>query len=260
MREIMTWSAAQYAKFEDERTRPARDLLGALEVEQVATAVDLGCGPGNSTELLKARFPNAALTAIDKSVEMIDAARGRLPSVDFRVGDISEWDEAGPFDLVFANASLQWVPDHASLLPRLLLKISPGGSLAMQVPDNLDEPAHKAMREIASQGPWSSKLSSALVVREPRHGADWYYNLFSNHPVKLSIWRTTYFHRLTGGAVDIVEWFRGTGLRPFLDPLDPAERVSFTERFREMVDEAYPALADDSVLLPFPRLFLIARR
>jgi trans-aconitate 2-methyltransferase len=134
----MSWSAAQYTKFEAERNRPIHDLLAQLPNADVARAADLGCGPGNSTELLQRRFPEAAVTGIDSSPDMIAAARARLPGIRFALGDIAGWDGAGgPFDVVLANAALQWVPDHAALLPALLSRLGPGGSLAVQIPDNL---------------------------------------------------------------------------------------------------------------------------
>ncbi|WP_150644736.1 methyltransferase domain-containing protein, partial [Pseudomonas fluorescens] len=148
----MSWSAKQYVAFEDERTRPARDLLAAVPTVQAHSVIDIGCGPGNSTELLAARFPNAVVRGLDSSPDMIEAARKRLPNVQFDTVAIERWDEPGPFDVILANAVLQWVPDHSTLLPSLVARLAPGGSLAIQMPDNLDQPAHRLMRETAAQG------------------------------------------------------------------------------------------------------------
>ncbi|UFN50837.1 trans-aconitate 2-methyltransferase [Roseomonas sp. OT10] len=256
----MTWSATQYTRFEDERTRPVRDLLAQLPQRPVAAAIDLGCGPGNSTELLRARFPGAAVSGLDSSADMLAAARQRLPEVAFVLGDIAAWDGPERYDVILANASLQWVPDHAALLPALVRRLAPGGQLAVQMPDNLDEPAHRLMREVAAEGPWAARLAAATAARAPRRGAGWYVATLRGLGTRVDAWITTYHHPLAGGAAAVVEWFKGSGLRPFLDPLDAAERSEFLRRYEAGVARAYPALEDGTVLLPFPRLFFVATR
>jgi trans-aconitate 2-methyltransferase len=253
----MSWSAKQYVAFEDERTRPVRDLLSALPQIQARKVIDLGCGPGNSTELLAARFPSAVVSGIDSSADMIAAAARRLPLVQFAIGDIETWDDPGPFDVILANAVLHWVPDHSTLLPALIAKLAQGGCLAIQMPDNLDVPAHRLMREIAENGPWAPRLVEASKSRTPIASADGYYKLLRSLCIRVDVWRTTYYHALSGGAAAVVEWFKGSGLRPFLDPLDAASRAAYLERYTAAVAEAYPALPDGSVLLPFPRLFIV---
>ncbi len=255
----MDWSAAQYTKFEAERTRPVRDLLAQVRTATPTHAADLGCGPGNSTEILQARFPEAVVTGIDSSSDMIAAARKRLPGIGFAVADIATWQPAMPMDLILANASLQWVSGHEVLLPGLVAKLAPGGSLAVQMPDNLDEPAHRLMREIAAEGPWSDRLAGAAEARAARRSAEWYYGVLREHVGALDIWRTTYHHPLAGAAA-VTEWFKGTGLRPFLDRLGPGEGPAFLARYQTAIAEAYPALPDGTVLLPFPRLFFVASR
>ena len=252
------WHAKQYVLFEDERTRPVRDLLAAVPPTQVKTAVDIGCGPGNSTEALAARLPGAAVSGMDSSPDMIAAARKRLPQFEFEVSDISTWDAPGPFDLILANAVLQWVPDHERLFPSLVQKLAPGGSLAVQMPDNLDEPAHRLLREIAADGPWAHQLKG--VERTMRYGAGWYYGLLEPLCARVDVWRTVYHHPLAGGADAVVEWFKGSALRPFLAELDDAGQAAFLQRYRDAIATAYPALADGTVLLPFPRLFIVATR
>jgi len=276
----VTWSAKQYLAFEDERTRPVRDLLGALPAVDARVAVDIGCGPGNSTELLAVRFPGAAISGLDSSADMIAQARKRLPRIPFDVVDIEGWIRLdavrgagpgvcgagpaaralGPVDVILANAVLQWVPDHAALFPALAARLAPDGILAVQMPDNLDEPAQRLMRVLAADGPWSHKLAAAARTRVPIEGADWYYKLLRSSCAKVDVWRTTYYHPLAGGENAIVEWFKGSGLRPFLEPLDPAERAAYLTRYAAAVRSAYPALADGTVLLPFPRLFIVAVR
>jgi trans-aconitate 2-methyltransferase len=254
----MSWSAAQYTLFEAERTRPVRDLLAAVPTREVRRAVDLGCGPGNSTEALAGRFPEARITGLDTSPEMLEAARRRLPGIGFELADIATWDAAGPFDLILANASLHWVPDHAALFPRLAAKLAPGGSLAVQMPDNFEEPSHRLMREVAAMGPWADRLAG--VGLRARESAAWYYERLRPLCASVDVWRTTYRHPLAGGAAAIVEWVKGTGLRPFLAPLGEAERGEFLERYEAALAAAYPALADGTVLLAFPRLFVVATR
>lgn len=261
----MTWSAQQYRLFEDERTRPVRDLLAAVPSIEARTAVDIGCGPGNSTEVLAARFPRATVIGFDSSADMIAAARKRLPALRFEVLDLRRWLElprasspAGSIDLMLANAVLQWVPDHNALFPSLVAKLAPGGCLAVQVPDNLDEPAQALMREIAGEDPWRLKLAAADRARVPIESAEWYYRLLRTHCGRVEVWRTTYYHPLAG-AGEIVEWFKGTGLRPFLDPLDPHERKEYLARYGERLARLYPS-EEGAVLLPFPRLFMVAVR
>jgi trans-aconitate 2-methyltransferase len=256
----LSWSAKQYVEFEDERTRPVRDLLSALPPIEAGSVVDLGCGPGNSTEVLALRYPKAEVSGIDSSPDMITAARRRLPRVDFEVAAVQDWSGTGPYDVILANALLQWVPDHAALLPALIKKLAPGGGLAVQMPDNLDGPAHRLMRDIALEGPWAAKLAEATEKRTPIASADWYYELLRPLCAKVDLWRTTYYHSLAGGAPAIVEWFKGSGLRPFIDPLTDAERSAYLKCYTASIAAAYPALADGSVLLPFPRMFITAIR
>ncbi|MBV9758562.1 MAG: methyltransferase domain-containing protein, partial [Alphaproteobacteria bacterium] len=163
----MSWSPEQYLAFEDERTRAVRDLVHAIPPTDAPRAVDLGCGPGNSTEVLAARFPHAEITGVDSSPEMIAAARRRLPHLQFALVGIQAWDAPGPFGVILANAVLQWVPDHERLLPRLADKLAPGGSLTVQMPDNLDQPSHRLMREVAAEGPWAARLANAAATRTP---------------------------------------------------------------------------------------------
>lgn len=263
----VTWSPRQYVQFEDERNRPVRDLLAALPAIDARAVIDIGCGPGNSTELLAARFTGAAVSGFDSSGDMIAAARRRLPGVRFDLADVERWayeSESGgaaggaPFDVILANAVLHWIPDHARLFPALAAKLAPGGALAVQMPDNLGEPAHRLMREIAADGPWAAKLTAAAAARPPLPTADRYDEILSEAGCRVDIWRTTYYHALSGGAEAVVEWFKGSGLRPFIAALRDEEREEFLIRYRSAVARAYPAKSDGGVLLPFPRLFIIA--
>ena len=195
---------------------------------------------------------------------MVEAARKRLPGHSFEVRDLRHWVASpdpgqAPLDVILANAVLHWIPDHARVLPALLAKLSRGGCLAIQMPDNLDEPAQRAMRELAAGGPWRSKLKGVERARESVESPGWYYELLHPACSRVDVWRTTYHHALKGAAA-IVDWFKGSGLLPFLAPLDAAERAEFLVRYTEAIETAYPALRDGTVLLPFPRLFVVAVR
>jgi trans-aconitate 2-methyltransferase len=254
----MSWSARQYSLFEQQRTRPVRDLVAAIPRESAQTAVDLGCGPGNSTEVLAERFPQARVTGLDSSTDMLGEARQRLAAVEFIQADIGDWKPAQTYDVILANASLQWVPDHAQLYPRLVSLLNPGGVLAVQTPDNLDEPAHRLAREIAASPQWADRIGD---VRHPdRHPAPYYFDLLRPHCAEVDVWRTTYHHPLAGGHAAVVEWFKGSALRPYLQRLDQAAQQDFLDTYLLAISQAYPLLADGTVLLPFPRLFIVATR
>jgi len=253
----VSWSASHYTLFERERTRPVRDLLGAVEHGRVGRAVDLGCGPGNSTEVLVARFAGADILGIDSSPDMIAAARARLPRCAFEVGDIAAWRPGGSFDVILSNAALHWVPDHASLLPRLAELLSPGGVLAIQLPDNLADRSQLLMQRVAEDGPWAARLAHAPDARTAIGDADHYYALLKPHCAHVDIWRTEYMHALQG-AEAVVTWFSSTGLLPYLAPLDADERLTFLEKYRAAVKAAYQTHCDGSVLLTMPRLFIVA--
>jgi trans-aconitate 2-methyltransferase len=251
------WNSEQYLKFADERTRPARDLLAQVPLQDPQRVFDLGCGPGNSTELLAARYPKSDITGVDSSPDMLKAARNRLPSLRFTRGDLATWTPEGPCDLLFANAVFQWVPDHPRVLQRIAAQLNPGGVLAVQMPDNLGEPVHALMRETAAEGSWASRMADA--ARDELPAAEDYYDLLRSAASNVDIWRTTYHHPLEG-AQGIVEWMKGTGLRPFLAKLAPDEQRAFLESYTGRIAAAYPLRADGKVLLAFPRLFIAAVR
>jgi trans-aconitate 2-methyltransferase len=255
---VSDWSPELYSRFEEERTRPAAELLARVRLVAPVSVVDLGCGPGNSTELLARRYPAAHLVGLDTSKAMLTSAGERLPAVTFERCDIAGWKPAVPVDLAFANASLQWVPDHARLFPQLFAALTPGGALAVQMPDNLEEPSHVLMRELAREDRFASSIGAAHAVRARILSAEHYYDLLATH-ADVDLWRTTY-HHLMPDASAIVEWLRSTGLKPFLEPLTPELREVFLTRYEQRIDAAYPRRADGSRLLAFPRLFIVARR
>jgi trans-aconitate 2-methyltransferase len=256
---VTAWSPGQYLLFEDERSRPARDLLAAVPLTEARRVVDLGCGPGNSTELLARRYPNAELVGIDSSPEMLVAARKRLPRARFVEADLADWRPDGAVDLLFANAVFQWVPDHLGVMARLLAALPPGGVLAVQMPDNLTEPSHRLMREVAASGPWAEKLAPALALREALPPPATYYDRLKPLSERVDLWHTIYNHAMTGPEA-IVEWVKGTGLRPFIAPLDPAERDAYLAAYTARLAAEYPPRIDGRVLFRFPRFFVVAVR
>lgn len=253
------WNPALYTRFEDQRTRPARELLARVPLEDAKTVYDLGCGPGNSTELLVERYPHAAVVGTDNSDAMLASARKRLPDVRFVASDIATWQPEAPPDLIYANAALQWVGDHEALIPRLFAALAPGGVLAVQMPDNRDEPTHRLMREVASEQPWAPHIGDAAALRTAILRLNDYYDLVAGDAAEVDVWRTAYQHPMDS-ADAIVEWVSGTGLRPFVDPLPEAERKSFIAEYTRRIDAAYAVRRDGRRLLAFPRLFFIARR
>ncbi|MET0284113.1 MAG: trans-aconitate 2-methyltransferase [Polyangiales bacterium] len=249
---MATWDQAQYLKFERERTRPASELLARVQTD-ARLAIDLGCGPGNSTALLRERFPGARVIGVDSSAEMLVRARADLPELEFVQADVSSYASEGA-DLLFANAVFQWVPEHATLLPRLMQSLQPGGTLAFQVPDNLHAPTHRLMRELP--GPWSSAVG-ALDPRTAVGSTGFYFDLLAPYASDVDIWRTTYEHVMPS-AEAIVEWVKGTGLRPYLDVVP--DRDAYLRAYTSAVDAAYPAHHGGARLFSFPRLFVVARR
>lgn len=259
---MLDWNPALYRRFEDERTRPAQELLARVPLADLSSAahvVDLGCGPGNSTELLVQRFPKAQVTGIDTSKAMLASARERLPGTAFEQGDIATWVPAVAPDLIYANAALQWVAGHETLVPRLFSLLAPSGVLAIQMPDNRHEPSHRLMRAVAGEAPWREPIGDADSVRTELATIAGYYDMLAKEAALVDVWHTVYQHVMpTAGA--IVDWLRSTGLRPFLDPLSDELRASFLAEYERRIADAYPLRSDGNRLLAFPRMFIVAQR
>jgi trans-aconitate 2-methyltransferase len=246
-------------KFERERTRAASDLLAGVRLESAETIFDLGCGPGNSVELLLRRFPRARVVGVDTSEAMLAHARRRVPGAEFLLQDIESWTPQQPVDLIFANAALHFIPHHETLIPRLASFLKPGGRFAAQMPNIVREASQAAMRLVAAEGPWASRLVPVAKTRPVIASFEEYYDWLSPLSSEIDIWMTTYVHALNGHN-DIVDWFAGSGLRPFLDPLNEMERRQFLALYRRELEYSYPARKDDTVFLTYPRLFLVATR
>jgi trans-aconitate 2-methyltransferase len=253
------WNPALYRRFEDERTRPAWELLSRVPLGHASHAVDLGCGPGNSTELLVERFAGAQVVGTDNSPSMLETARKRLPSVRFELSDISAWVPDNPPDLIYANAALQWVPAHEALIPRLFAALAPGGVLAVQMPDNREEPTHRAMRDTASLDPFAGAIGDVETLRSAILPLSRYYDLLAPQAAQVDVWHTIYQHPMASPAA-IVEWVSSTGLKPFVERLPENLRPAYLAEYERRIARDYPPRADGKLLLAFPRLFLVAQR
>lgn len=253
---VPTWDHEQYLLFAEQRTRPAVELLSRVLLDAPQHVVDLGCGPGNSTALIHQRWPAANVIGVDNSQRMLDRARSDYPDIEFVAAEAASYNPETAVDLVFANALLQWIPDHRSLLPRLLGLVRPGGVLAIQMPCNFNEPSHRLMRELGSE--WAEHFRSLRPRSNVLDPPD-YYDLLALPSNHLDIWVTTYQHVMSS-VEDIVAWVKGTGLRPFLEVLPAPKRRSYLEAYAAALDAAYRPRKDGKRLFRFPRLFIVATR
>ncbi len=253
-----TWDPRQYLKFADHRLRPALDLLSQIQLDDPRLVFDLGCGPGNITRLLAERWPGARVVGIDSSADMLAKARREVPSVTFAEGDINSWTAPRPPQLLFSNAALHWLDGHAELLPRLLRQLAAGGLLAVQMPRNSDAPSHLLMHAAAADGPWRTRLADVRSVLRSVETPDVYYRILAPITRRADIWETEYLHVLEGDN-PVVEWTKGTGLRPYLDALEEPDRGGFLAAYAARVASAYPKQADGRTLLPFRRIFFVAQ-
>jgi trans-aconitate 2-methyltransferase len=249
------WNPDQYLRFEGERLRPALDLIARIPHAGPRRVVDLGCGAGNALPVLAARFPGAEVLGVDGSAAMLAKARETGHAVEH--ADIAGWTPAEPVDVLFSNAALHWLPDHATLFPRLLACLAPGGVLAVQMPAMHAAPVRALQDELARSGPWATRLAgvtSAPPILEPAG----YYDLLAGRVAALDLWLTEYVHVLRGPD-PVVQWAMGTSLRPYLDALDAATRPAFLAAYAEALRPHYPPRADGAVLLPFRRQFILAQ-
>ncbi|ROS78339.1 trans-aconitate 2-methyltransferase [Curtobacterium sp. PhB130] len=261
----MRWDPARYAAFSDERSRPFHDLVAQIGQEAPRRVVDLGCGSGALTATLAERWPSARVVGIDSSAEMLEDAAPltqRSPNLSFALGPIEDWAPTASDDVVVTNAALQWVPSHTSLLPGWLAAMPTGSWFAMQVPGNFDSPSHALMRAVADEGPWAAALSGVLRA-DPVLDAAGYLDLFESNDFRASAWETTYM-QLLQGEDPVLDWVRGTGLRPALAALDVADpsgslTAEFEATYAARLRHAYPA-GPHGTVYPFRRVFTVARK
>ncbi|GLH73320.1 trans-aconitate 2-methyltransferase [Geothrix limicola] len=254
----MPWDPGQYLRFQSERLRPALDLLTRVPLEAPERVVDLGCGPGQVTRLLKARWPGAQVLGVDRDPEMLARAASEAPGLAWCQADLAAWAPDRPVDLLYANASLHWLDGHETLFPRLMGFLTPGGCLAVQMPCNQDRPSHRAAFDVAESGPWRERLRP-LLRRHPVAEAEAYLRWLSPWASRMDLWQTDYLHLLEGPDA-VAAWTRGSLLVPLLEALDDAEGAAFFEAYRHRLREAYPQDGNGRTPFWFRRLFLVVQR
>lgn len=251
------WDSSKYLKFGNERTQPAIDLINRIYIEKPKKILDIGCGPGNSSEVLAQRYPDADILGIDNSPAMIKAARELHPDIQFMHCDANkDLLKVGiDFDIVFSNACIQWIPNHDTLLKNTMCLLRPGGVLAVQTPMNYQEPIHQIIKEISTSNKWSSKFENPRVFYNLTQGE--YYDLLSNIASDFYMWQTTYFHKMQSHS-DIMEWYRATGLRPYLNVLSETDKLDFEKDIYDKLIKAYPKQKNGEIIFRFPRFFFVA--
>ena len=254
----MVWNPQQYLKFGSERLRPAHDLLARVTLEAPHDVVDLGCGTGTVTALLRARWPQARITGVDNSGPMLERARAALPEVVWEQEDLAQWAPAAPPDLLVSNAALHWLDDHAILFPRLLSQLRPGGMLAVQMPAQHGAPSHQIGYELAQSARWRDRLQG-FVRRRPILDPDEYYALLRPRAAALDLWFTEYVQALTGEN-PVAEFTKGSFVGAWLSALPAAEAHDFEAEYRRQIAAAYPPDGDGVTLFAFRRFFLLAQR
>ncbi|MEO5743998.1 MAG: methyltransferase domain-containing protein [Terracoccus sp.] len=265
--EASAWNPAQYAHFGDFRDRPFRELVARIDATDPTVVVDLGCGPGELTLALADRWPDARVVGVDSSAEMLEAARAKdaADRVEWVQAAAEDWDRAeagGSVDVLVTNATLQWVPSHLRLIPSWVSALAPGGTFAMQVPANFDAASHRLMREVAARHSRADDLAPGLDRAAGTALPETYAALLLEVAADVDVWQTTYLQVLqppADGTHPVLDWVRGTGLRPVLGVLtDPAEREAFVADYEAELEKAYPRRTF-GVLFPFTRTFAVAR-
>jgi trans-aconitate 2-methyltransferase len=254
----MVWNPQQYLKFSGHRLRPAVDLLMRIPDFKVGSVADLGAGAGNVTRLIKERWPDAVVFGVEGSAEMVAAGKKAAPEVEWQHQDLGSWNPSHGLDLIYSNAALHWLPDHAGLFPSLMEKVVPGGVLAVQMPRNFGAPSHLLIAETALNGPWRSQLEH-LVTPPPVEAPAFYHGLLAPLSENIDIWETEYLQVLEGEN-PVKEWTKGTWLTRYLDTLQGHDKAAFEAAYGECVARAYPRNSAGQTLFPFRRLFIVAQR
>lgn len=256
---MLEWDPEQYLQFEHERTQPSIDLVARIPLEDPEIIIDIGCGPGNSTQILRKRWPHAEIVGLDRSEKMIERARLDHPDQTWMIGDASTLETGRKFDVVFSNAVIHWIPNHHQLIPRLFQIVKKDGILAIQVPANHESPLYRIILNVARSGKWSAFTSGreGLITHHP---AEYYYNELVPLTKDIALWETTYYHILKSHE-DLVAWYKGTAMKPFLESLPTDnDRKEFEETVFTEGKKQYPLQSDGRILYPFKRLFFTARK
>lgn len=258
MSQARVWDPATYLAFAAFRARPVEDLLHRIVLDVPGPVYDLGCGAGNVTAMLAAKWPNRGVTGLDSSPSMLAEARKRFPGMQWDLGDIAAWTAPAPAALVFSNAALHWVPDHAAVFPRLMKALSPGGVLAAQMPNTADAPYRACLDDVLKADPWRTRLAAVATHPDPLRAGD-YYDLLKPHAGAIDIWETHYAHPLENLDA-VVAWVSGAALVPYLSALTGDEKQRFLKDYRDAASATYRPQADGRVLFTMRRLFVTAKR
>lgn len=251
------WNSEQYLKFKKERTQPSVDLAAKINMENPKRIIDIGCGPGNSTAVLKKRYPDAYILGVDFSPNMIAKAKADYPDMDFMLFDAEkDFDKlTGKFDIVFSNACIQWIPNHKKLLSDMMSILKPNGVLAVQVPMNFEEPIHKIIAEVITRKEWADKIGSGRQFYTLKESE--YFDVLSELSSDFSMWKTIYMHRMPSHQ-SIIEWYKSTGMKEYLAVLSENDKIEFEKAVFNEVEKYYPVQKNGEIIFRFPRLFFTA--
>lgn len=253
------WNAEQYLKFKKDRTKPSIDLASKIDITNPESIIDIGCGPANSTAVLKIKYPNAYVLGVDSSENMINTAEKSYPEIDFMTFDASkDFDKFDKkFDLVFSNACIQWVPDHHKLIPNMMSILKERGMLAVQIPVTVEQDMHKVIKAVTSKDYWKDKLSNARTFYTLKDYE--YFDILSDCSSDFEIWKTVYYHKLPSHQ-SILEWYRSTGLKPYFDRLNDNDKILFEQDILEEITKQFPIQKNGEIIFKFPRLFFTAHK
>lgn len=249
------WNPKKYLQFKQQRTQPAIDLANRVRECNPKTVADIGCGPGNSTAILKSVFPHAEICGIDNSAAMLTKARAAHSEISFLLGSADNL--TGHYDLLFSNACLQWLPAHETLIPKLMSNLNENGTLAVQMPKSQQEPLFQIIRAVAAESEWD--FSRVHFEQNDVLSSEAYYAILSSCASRFEMWETAYYH-IMPSHLSLIEWVRSTRLRPYLDVLNPEEQTEFENRILRKVKEAYPLTEQNEVIFKFNRFFFVANK
>ena len=252
------WNSEQYLKFKKQRTQPAVDLAKRIAADQPKNILDIGCGPGNSTAVLKERFPGAGILGVDNSENMIDKAKASYPDLDFRICDVTcELDKLDTYDVVFSNACLQWIPNHRDFIPAVFSKLNEKGVLAVQIPMNGEEPLFKIINKVIAETRWN--FSDIDIETNETLLPEEYFDILSSCTESFDIWETVYYHRMPSIEA-MVEWVKGTRLRPYINALDKSNARLLENEIAERAAEIYGKQKNGEIIFKFRRFFFTAAK